>query len=261
MLPLPLNGPLATENKKGVFEKIMKNRTDTAPAEAEVQSVVDALVTPAEQLRKTGFVYVVAESVHEEKEERSFRPVCGSVVLISLEEPSERNVCASWSRRSLEPHQAAVINKALALRVIHEALEFKTPGKKCPRKLVSIKDVHMSSFPREMRDFLVTDKIGVTLSQHYEDPHSGGSHEDKPNAKCTCGRLSSKPDSWIFWGITDTRFLSRAKRLQDEIFASEALVGRFGAPREKTEAQSPRKRGLSLSPSPVERKDKRARQD
>eukprot|EP00922_Rhytidocystis_sp_ex-Travisia-forbesii_P018070 GHVS01026915.1.p1 GENE.GHVS01026915.1~~GHVS01026915.1.p1 ORF type:complete len:312 (+),score=27.82 GHVS01026915.1:347-1282(+) len=211
LLPLPLYGATADNNKKGIRDKILKNRSYVVTeynhletnVTREIPDVVNMVETMVESLTEndiTGFVFVLAEVLPEQ----DYRPVAGAVV--ELLDDHERTIRGIWCRRSLPGELVSWMLKVTAILLFAHAFELATSGQRIrnSNKLVSTLETTCLTFPREVADFLTTT---LEMSKHWETEANAGTHNDHPNVKCKCRKLGVEDGAWQFWGISETRFI------------------------------------------------------
>eukprot|EP00922_Rhytidocystis_sp_ex-Travisia-forbesii_P018061 GHVS01026906.1.p1 GENE.GHVS01026906.1~~GHVS01026906.1.p1 ORF type:complete len:313 (+),score=43.60 GHVS01026906.1:481-1419(+) len=215
LISLPLHGSTASINKKGIRDKILKNRsyvvTELNPLEAnltrEMPEAVHGVETMVERLTDNdimGFVFVVAEVLSED----DYRPVAGAVV--ELLDEHERSIRGMWCRRSLPDELVSLLLKVTAIRLFANAFELPTPGQRVrnSNKLISTLETTCLTFPREASDFFTTT---LEMSKHWETEGKAGTHNDHPTVKCNCRKLAGGEGAWQFWGISETRFVKNSK--------------------------------------------------
>eukprot|EP00922_Rhytidocystis_sp_ex-Travisia-forbesii_P003419 GHVS01004985.1.p1 GENE.GHVS01004985.1~~GHVS01004985.1.p1 ORF type:complete len:306 (-),score=38.38 GHVS01004985.1:274-1191(-) len=226
LLSLPLCGQAAEGNQKGIRDKMLKNRsyvaTDHNPADSDTRTNKDAVEEIDNVVEKLvdkdsiGFVLVIAEYMGPglappegadavTSSAYQYRPVAGGIV--HLLDETERAVRAVWCRRSLSSEVSESLLKVVTLRLFAHAFEWPYPdtgGKRPTHKLVSALETHSLAFPRQTYGFITA---GLMLSKHWEMHGDGGAHNDAPSQKCKCFKLAGHPESWQFWGISESRFL------------------------------------------------------
>eukprot|EP00922_Rhytidocystis_sp_ex-Travisia-forbesii_P018064 GHVS01026909.1.p1 GENE.GHVS01026909.1~~GHVS01026909.1.p1 ORF type:complete len:272 (+),score=36.58 GHVS01026909.1:481-1296(+) len=174
LISLPLHGSTASINKKGIRDKILKNRsyvvTELNPLEAnltrEMPEAVHGVETMVERLTDNdimGFVFVVAEVLSED----DYRPVAGAVV--ELLDEHERSIRGMWCRRSLPDELVSLLLKVTAIRLFANAFELPTPGQRVrnSNKLISTLETTCLTFPREASDFFTTSKSFLSYTQFH----------------------------------------------------------------------------------------------
>eukprot|EP00922_Rhytidocystis_sp_ex-Travisia-forbesii_P023426 GHVS01034357.1.p1 GENE.GHVS01034357.1~~GHVS01034357.1.p1 ORF type:complete len:313 (-),score=33.28 GHVS01034357.1:344-1282(-) len=215
ILSLPLHGSTADMNKKGIRDKILKNRSYIATEynlqepnlTSEVPEAVRRVDTMVESLSNKdvrGFILVITEVLPEQ----DYRPVAGAVV--ELVDDHERSIRGMWCRRSLPSELVSCLLKVTTIRLFAHAFELAMPGQKVrnSNKLVSTLETACLSFPREAADFLATT---LEMSKHWETETDAGTHSDHPTLKCKCKKLDASKGAWQFWGISETRFIKTWK--------------------------------------------------
>ncbi|KAF8822426.1 hypothetical protein IE077_004588 [Cardiosporidium cionae] len=130
--------------------------------------------------------------------------------------------------KSLPETLANELMQLTCMLLLAHAFELAFPGKKnrSANKLVSTLDETSLSFPKEAREFLINTAM---LSKHWETKEIAGNHNDSPSCKCKCYRLSGKEDAWMFWGISESRFLKQWKLEGMKLLASESASLKFQA--------------------------------